>query len=168
MKRLPIVIMMIVAGSFLAFQTLGTDTKNPPDKYEKILKLVGEMLTQAHYSPQAVNDDFSKKVFKKYVNDLDPEKNMFLASDINTLKGKYETKIDDELKGAPVTFFKAAGDMFNTRMEEAAAMCKEILAKPFNFSVDEKVMLDGDKLEFATTKEEIHERWRKRLKFLLK
>jgi len=166
MKRLPIVIMMIVAGFFLAFQTLGTNTKNPPDKYEQILKLVGEMLTQAHYSPQAVNDDFSKKVFKKYINDLDPEKNMFLASDISTLKGKYETKIDDELKGAPVTFFKAAGDVFNTRMEEAAAMCKEILAKPFNFSVDEKVVLDGDKLEFATTKEEIHERWRKKLKYL--
>lgn len=166
MKRLPIVIMMIVAGFFLAFQTLGTNTKNPPDKYEQILKLVGEMLTQAHYSPQAVNDDFSKKVFKKYINDLDPEKNMFLASDINTLKGKYETKIDDELKGAPVAFFKAAGDVFNTRMEEAAAICKEILSKPFNFTVDEKVILDGDKLEFATTKEENRERWRKKLKYL--
>lgn len=166
MKRLPIVIMMIVAGLFLAFQTLGTNTKNPPDKYEQILKLVGEMLTQAHYSPQAVNDDFSKKVFKKYINDLDPEKNMFLASDINTLKGKYETKIDDELKGAPVAFFKAAGDIFNTRMEEAAAICKEILSKPFNFTVDEKVILDGDKLEFATTKEENRERWRKKLKYL--
>lgn len=166
MKRLPIVIMMIVAGFFLAFQTLGTNTKNPPDKYEQILKLVGEMLTQAHYSPQAVNDDFSKKVFKKYITDLDPEKNMFLASDISTLKSKYETRIDDELKGAPVTSFKAAGDIFNTRMEEAAAICKEILSKPFNFTVDEKVILDGDKLEFATTKEENRERWRKKLKYL--
>ena len=44
MKRLPIVIMMIVAGFFLAFQTMGTGTKTPPTKYEEILKLVGEML----------------------------------------------------------------------------------------------------------------------------
>lgn len=166
MKRLPIVILMIVAGSFLAFQTLGRNTKNPPDKYEQILKLVGEMLTQAHYSPQAVNDDFSKKVFKKYINDLDPDKNMFLASDIATLKSKYETKLDEEIKGAPVTFFKAAGDIFNKRMEEAAAMCNEILAKPFDFKVDEKVMLDGDKLAFSATKEENKERWRKKLKYL--
>lgn len=166
MKRLPIVILMVVAGSFLAFQTLGTNTKNPPDKYEKILKLVGEMLTQAHYSPQAVNDEFSKKVFKKYINDLDPEKNMFLASDIAALKGKYETKIDDELKGAPVTFFKAAGDIFTTRMEEASGICAEILSKPFDFTKDEKVILDGDKLDFATTKEENRERWRKKLKYL--
>ena len=66
MKRLPIVIMMIVAGSFLAFQTMGTGTKNPPTKYEEILKLVGEMLSQAHYSPQNINDAFSKKIFKKF------------------------------------------------------------------------------------------------------
>ena len=44
MKRLPIVIMMIIAGFFLAFQTMGTGTKNPPGKYEEILRLVGEML----------------------------------------------------------------------------------------------------------------------------
>ena len=50
MKRLPIVIMMVLAGSFLAFNTMGTGTgkKNPPSKYEQILKLVGEMLSQAH------------------------------------------------------------------------------------------------------------------------
>jgi len=166
MKRLPIVILMIVAGSFLAVQTLGRNTKNPPDKYEQILKLVGEMLTQAHYSPQAVNDDFSRKVFKKYINDLDPEKNMFLASDIASLKGKYETKIDEEIKGAPVTFFKAAGDIFTTRMEEASVICNEILEKPFDFKVDEKVVLDGDKLQYAASKEENKERWRKKLKYL--
>ncbi len=166
MKRLPIVILMVVAGLFLAFQTLGTNTKNPPDKYEKILKLVGQMLTEAHYSPQQVNDDFSKKVFKKYINDLDPEKNMFLASDIASLKSKYETKIDDEIKGAPVTFFKGAGDVFNIRMEEAAAYCTELLAKPFDFKVDEKVVLDGEKLDYVNTKEEAKERWRKKLKYL--
>jgi len=76
MKRLPIVILMIVAGSFLAFQTMGTHTKNPPSKYERILKLVGDVLTQGHYSPQDINDGFSKKIFSKFMNELDPEKNI--------------------------------------------------------------------------------------------
>ena len=81
MKRLPIVIMMVVAGSLLAFQTTGTGPKNPPDKYEQILKLVGEMLAQAHYSPQQINDAFSKKIYKKFMGDLDPEKNIYLQAD---------------------------------------------------------------------------------------
>src|SRR5690606_33937111 len=166
MKRLPIVILMIIAGSFLAFQTMGTGHKNPPNKYEEILRLVGQMLSQAHFSPQDINDDFSKKIFNRYITDLDPEKNMFLASDIESLKKKFETRIDDEIKGAPVEFFLAAGKVFNTRMEEAATVVHEIIAKPFDFSIDEEVILDGDKLELATSSAEIRERWRKKLKFM--
>ena len=166
MKRLPIVIMMIVAGSFLAFQTMGTGTKAPPSKYEEILRLVGEMLTQAHFSPQNINDDFSKKIFGKYLSDLDPEKNMFLKSDIADLEKKYGTKIDEEIKGAPVEFFLAAGKVFNARMEEASAICIELLSKPFDFTIDEEVMLDGDKLDYAPSVNEIKERWRKKIKYL--
>lgn len=167
MKRLPFVIMMVVAGLFLAFQTMGTGTKNPPSKYEEILKRVGDMLSQAHYSPQDINDEFSKKIFKKYVNDLDPEKTMFLASDIATLQNKYEGKIDDEIKGAPVEFFLAAGKIFNTRMEEAALLTNELLSKPFDFNIDEIINQDGDKIDYAASTAEVNERWRKKIKSLV-
>jgi carboxyl-terminal processing protease len=167
MKRLPFILMMIMAGLFLAFQTMGTGTKTPPSKYEEILKLVGQMLSQAHYSPQDINDDFSKKIFKKFIADLDPEKNMFLQSDMTALQKKYEGRIDDEIKGSPVEFFLSAGKTFNTRMEEASAICNELLAKPFDFTVDEEVILDGDKLDYPTTSAEMKERWRKKIKFLV-
>ncbi|NOT52031.1 MAG: carboxy terminal-processing peptidase [Chitinophagaceae bacterium] len=167
MKRFPIVIMMVVAGSFLAFKTMGTDPKRsaPPSKYEQILKLVGDMLAQAHYSPQQINDAFSKKIFAKYIGDLDREKNFFLKADIETLK-KFENKIDDEIKGDPVEFFLAAGKIFNTRMEEAAAMSNEILSKSFDFTIDEEVVLDGDKLTTSATDAERKDRWRKKIKFM--
>jgi carboxyl-terminal processing protease len=169
MKRLPVVIMMLVAGSFLAFKTMGTGTRNsganPPTKYEKILRLVGEMLTQAHFSPQQVNDDFSKKVFKKFISDIDREKTFFLQSDIDAMK-KYENRVDDEIKGAQVEFFLEAGKIFNTRMEEASKMYAELLSKPFDFSVDEDVMLDGEKLDFSTSEAERKDRWRKKMKFM--
>ena len=168
MKRLPFVILMIVAASFLAFKTLGNGLKspsNPPTKYEQILKLVGEMLKQAHYSPQDINDNFSKKIFKKFITDINVEKNIFLQSDIEVLK-KFETTIDDEIKGAPVEFFLAAGKSFNTRMEEVATISNEILSKPFNFSVNESVLFDADKLDYPVTVEERKDRWRKKLKYM--
>jgi carboxyl-terminal processing protease len=95
MKRLPILLMLVIAGTFLAFQSLGKSS-NPPSKYEKILRNVGQMLKEAHYSPKDINDDFSRKIFKKFLNDLDPDRNIFLQSDYDALK-KYETKIDDEI-----------------------------------------------------------------------
>ena len=150
MKRLPIILVLLVTGFFLAFETTGNGGGNPPSKYEKILKTVGEMLTEAHYSPKEINDAFSKKVFKKYLGELDMNKDIFLQGDINALK-KYETRIDDEIKGAPVEFFLAAGQLFTKRMEEAALIYKEILEKPFDFSTDESVNLDDDKLNFPAT-----------------
>ena len=165
MKRLPIVVLMVFAGSFIAFQTMGTGPKNPPTKYEKILRLVGEMLTQAHYSPQTINDAFSRKVFSKFLSDLDAEKTILLQSDLDAMK-KYETRIDDEIKGAPVEFFLTAGKLFNNRMEQAATYYPEILSRRFDYTVDEEVVLDGDKLVYAQTDAERQERWRKKLKFL--
>src|SRR6476659_4077342 len=166
MKRLPILIVMVVAGVFLAFNTMGkTTSKIPPSKYEKILQIVGEILSQGHYSPKDINDDFSKKVYTKYFEELDPEKNIFLQSDIASLD-KFSTRINDEIKGAPVQFFLEAGKIFNKRAEEATAIYKEILSKPFDFSVNETIVTDPKKVNFASSVTERKEQWRKRLKYL--
>src|SRR5215217_3370052 len=145
MKRLPIVIAMLVAGIFLAFQTMGKTSTTPPSKYEKILQIVGEILKQGHYSPKDINDDFSKKVFYKYFEELDPDKNIFMQSDIASLD-KYSTKVDDEIKGAPVQFFLEASKIFNKRAEESSAIYKEILAKPFDFTVNESIVTDSKRI----------------------
>ncbi len=165
MKRLPILVILVLAGMVLAFQSLGKSA-NPPSKYDKILRNVGQMLTEAHYSPKDINDEFSKKIFTKFMNDLDPDKNIFLQADYDALK-KYQTKIDDEIKGdAPVEFFLAAGQIFNKRIEDAAKIYSAILAEPFDYAVNETINLDGDKLSVSSTEAEIKEAWRKRLKYI--
>src|SRR5258708_8004710 len=165
MKRLPILVMLIVAGTFLAFQSLGKSS-NPPSKYEKILRNVGQMLTEAHYSPKDINDEFSKKIFKKFLNDLDPDKDIFLQSDYDALK-KYETKIDDEIKGdAPVEFFLAAGEIFNKRIEEASKIYNAVLDQSFNYTIDENINLNDDKIKISANQTDLKDTWRKRLKYL--
>lgn len=164
MKRLPFVILIVVALSFIAFQTMGKSNAVPPSKYDKVLRLVGEMLMDYHFNPQDINDEFSGRVFKKYIKELDPEKAFFLKEDINTLK-KFENRIDDEIKGAQTESFLVAGKLFDQRMEEAALLYKEILAKPFEFNINEDIQLDEDKLDFTANASELKDRWRKKLKF---
>jgi carboxyl-terminal processing protease len=166
MKRLPILIVMVAAGIFFAIETMGTTgDKNPPNRYEKILQLVGQILSQGHFSPKEINDEFSKKIFNKYFDELDSEKNIFLQDDIKSLQ-KFATRIDDEIKGAPVQFFIEAGKIFDKRAVEASAIYKDILAKPFDFTVNESVTTDSKKLSFAKTEGERRDSWRKRLKYL--
>ena len=165
MKRLPIVIAMVIAGIFLAFNTMGKSNTPPPGRYEKILQIVGEYLKQGHFSPKDINDDFSKKVYNKYFEELDQDKDLFLQQDITSLN-QYSTKIDDEVKGAPVQFFLEAGKLFNKRVDETSQIYKDILAKPFDFTINESVITDPAKINFPSSDEERKEVWRKRLKYL--
>ena len=165
MKRLPIILALVLAGVFFAFRSQGKSTTPPPGKYEKILQIVGAILTQGHYEPKDLNDEFSKKIFNKYFADLDPEKNIFLQQDIQSLE-QFSTKIDDEVKGAPVQFFMEAGKLFDKRVKEVEAYYKEILTKPFDFTKDETYVGDGDKKSFPGTESARKEEWRKYLKYL--
>lgn len=166
MKRLPVVIAMVIAGVFLAFNTMGKSNTPPPGKYEKILQIVGEYLKQGHFSPKDINDDFSKKVYTKYFEDLDPNRNFFLQSDLTALN-QFSTKIDDEINGnAPVQFFLEAGKVFDKRVAEAYDITKEILSKPFDFTVNESISTDPKKLNFAVSEAERRDNIRKYLKYL--
>jgi carboxyl-terminal processing protease len=165
MKRLPIVLLLLAGGIFFAIRTMGTSNTPPPGKYEKILQIVGEIIAQAHFKPKNINDELSKKVFNKYFEELDPDKNILLEQDIASLK-QYETRIDDEIKGAPVEFFLAAGKLFNQRVEDASGIYKEILSQPFSFTSNESVVTDAKRLNFSSTEAERKEQWRKKLKYL--
>ena len=167
MKRLPLLLLMLSAGIFLTFRTLGTTGKAaPPSKYERILQSIGEMLKQGHYSPKDINDDFSKIVFRKFLEELDPDKNILMQEDLVALK-KHETRVDDEIKGAPVEFFTDAAKLFNKRIEEVATTYKEILSKPFDFTTDENFVTDSKKIDFSTNNGQRREMWRKRLKYMV-
>ncbi|MCC6286316.1 MAG: carboxy terminal-processing peptidase [Chitinophagaceae bacterium] len=161
-KTFPFLLIIIIAGVFVAFQTNGLG--NPPTKYEKILRQVGMMLEQGHYSPKKIDDAFSKEVFNKYLEAIDPEKQLFLQSDIDQLK-KYEDKIDDEIHGTPLQSFYAIDEVYNKRLQEYLSSYKEILAKPFDFNTNETLIDNKDKSNFPANEKDRKEIWRKRLKY---
>ena len=163
-RSLPVLVLVLACGIFIAFRSLGTN-EPPPTKYEKILRNVGEMIKQIHYSPKDINDKFSKEVFKKYLESVDPNKNMLLQSDIADLK-KFENRIDDEILGAPVQFVPAVAEVLNKRIAETENIYKEILAQPFTFTTDEVLITDPKKIDFSATADQRKEAWRKRLKYM--
>ncbi len=163
-KSLPIVFVLVVAGFLIAFNSSGFGN-NPPNRYQLIFQQVAEILEVAHYSPQKIDDAFSKKIFTKYIETLDPEKNIFLASDIRDLK-KFEQTIDDELHGADVQFFHAVEQIYTTRIKELNAVYQSLLEQPFQFTADETIVLDPIKLDFPRNEQSRKESWRKKCKFL--
>ncbi|MBK6381315.1 MAG: carboxy terminal-processing peptidase [Chitinophagaceae bacterium] len=165
-KFIPVILVLTAASLFVAFQSQGKpDNDNPKSKYTRIIRNVGLLLEQGHYSPKPINDDFSKTVLKKFIEDIDGDKNIFLQSDIDGFK-KFDSKIDDEIHGAELISFFTISGVYINRLKETAGLYTDILAKPFDFSKDEEVMLDREKLNNPKTEAERKEIWRKRLKYL--
>ena len=74
------------------------------DKDKVLIEVITYVLEKGHYDPQDINDDFSENVFNKYLNNLDPFKRYFYASDIKEFEA-YKNQIDDQIKAYEVSFF---------------------------------------------------------------
>ncbi len=166
-KFIPVLLVLTAASLFLAFQTQGkADHDNPKSKYIRILRNVGLLLEQGHYSPKKIDDNFSKEVLKKFISDLDNDRNIFLQGDLDDFK-KYEGRVDDEIHGSELLSFYGINEVYQKRLNETSVLYKDILAKPFDFSKDENVQLDREKLSNPKNEAERKEIWRKRLKYMV-
>ena len=167
-KFIPVALLLVAASSFFAFQSQGKTDKddNPKNRYAKVLHNVGVLLEEGHYSPKKIDDAFSKSVLKKFTEDLDGEKNIFLLSDIQAFK-KYETKIDDEIHGSELESFYAINEVYLKRLNEVSGLYIDILAKPFDFTKNESVAMDPEKLDFPKSEADRQDTWRKRIKFIV-
>ena len=133
------------------------------DKDSLVIQLITYVLDQAHYLDKEIDDEFSEKVFNKFLENLDPYKRYFYASDIDEFS-KYKNSIDDAFKDPNLDFFDLVYDRYQQRMSESESIFNKILSNPFDFSKDEVFESDFEALDYVQSKNELYDRWRKLLK----
>lgn len=141
-----------------------TKTFDNPDKDKLLMQLVTYLLEQGHFQPKDFNDEFSKDVYSRFLNQVDPFKHYFYASDIETFR-QYETQLDDQIQNYDVQFFNLVYDKLLARIKETRTIYEAVLNTPFNYNIDETYQSDSEKLDFVSSKDDMKDRWRKQLKF---
>lgn len=161
-KNLKVLLLAVfVAAASCSFTTKSIDD---PEKDKVLIELITYVLEKTHFSKKDFNDDFSSEVYTKFINDVDPLKRYFLASDIEEFS-KYKFQIDDQLKNKEISFFDLVHTRLEQRMEEAKSIYKEALQTPFDFYADNTINIDYENIAYAKSKEELKARWREQLKF---
>jgi len=156
---------IIIGAVFFAFKTTEKQNGESPEiRHRKLLSTIGHLLETEHYSPRKIDDDFSKDVFKEYLKALDPEKNIFLQSDINALR-VYETKLDDEIHGGAILFEPASSVIYEKRLVEARKIFEKVVQSPFDFNIDDSVLLDVDVKLAPVNENERYTYWYQILKY---
>ena len=96
MKRNYKVLLVIVALSVALWSFIPREKQSDPEKDKLLIELLTFVIERGHYSPSAIDDTFSKGVYKDYLEALDPSKRFFLQSDIEEFS-KFELKLDDQI-----------------------------------------------------------------------
>ncbi|MEK6153396.1 carboxy terminal-processing peptidase [Flavobacteriaceae bacterium 3-367] len=153
------VLLVAVASCSFTNKSFETD-----DKDKLLLDLIAYVLERGHYEPKDINDDFSANVFEDFIDIIDPTKRYFLEADILEFE-KYKFQIDDQIKNTDISFFNVVHKKLMERMNDAKGIYKEVLAKPFDYSKDEIIDIEYDGQAFASSRNDLKERWRKQLKY---
>jgi len=138
--------------------------QGPPPRDQVVLGSMLQGLSVAHYQPEKLDDQFSQRVFDLYLKRIDVNKQLLLAPEVAQLR-PFQTKIDDELKGGTHEFLDATSQLLSKRTLEIQALYRQLLAKPFDFSVQESWETNPDKAAFPATAAAQREQWRKLLKY---
>jgi carboxyl-terminal processing protease len=156
---------VFVGGLFFAFKTFNN---NPAESLEirhrKLLSTIGHLLESEHYNPRKIDDSFSGEVFEAYLKALDPEKNMFIQSDIDSLS-QFKKSIDDEIHGSKIEFQPSVSKMYDRRYQEVKQIFESIIKAPFDFSIDDSIKLDTDSINYASNLDDRYKRWYQIIKY---
>jgi len=155
---LRLALLLFLFPSFLAAQDEKQKLTSP------VVKGIVEQFVSMHYAQKPLDDEMSAKIFKLYLNRLDPAHYYFLAADVNEYR-QFETRIDDMLLRGKVKLALEIFERFKVRLSERLAMMEEFLAEDFDFSRDANWTLEREDLPYPETTEEARKIWRTKIKF---
>lgn len=135
-----------------------------PNKDRLLMEVVKYVVEKGHYKKISIDDNLSKNLYYAFIKQLDNQKRFFLKSDIREFE-RYKYLLDDQIKEYDLTFFNLVYQRSKIRIEEAKSYYNEIVNNKFNFNLNENIDIDFEKKEYAKSKSEIKNRWRKQLKF---
>ena len=121
-------------------------------------------LTQSHYRKFQLDDEFSEKLFDRYLKALDLNRTTFLQSDIAEMREKYGKKIDDELNAGTLTIAFDVYDLMMKRRYERYRYALSLLDKEPDLTGDDQIEIDREKAPWPKTEADAEKLWEARVK----
>jgi carboxyl-terminal processing protease len=159
---------MLSSAMLLVGQTPTVNIATPQQSDRQIALVVSQLMRGGHLTreKQSLDDTISHRTLESFLKALDPMKLYLEQSDIDRFM-EYDHSIDDMVKKGDISPAYKIHDEFLKRVDERVVLVDKLLKLPFDFTVDEEVVVDADATTWAKNPEEIYERWRKMLKYEL-
>ncbi len=127
--------------------------------------LVNQVLA-IHAQYNTIDDSTSKKIFYNFIDSLDYGKYYFYQSDMKQLS-KYELLFDDFIAANDYRAVFEIFKLYKDRSTESMAIFDGLIKDNYDFTVEESIDVDREKVPYAANAAEMKERWRKNIKLQL-
>ena len=127
-------------------------------------KRVANLFARSHYTPVRFNDGLSSKVYDRYIESLDFNKSVFLASDIAAFE-KYRNDFDNAITTGKLGF---TFDIFNLSLKrrfERYDYSLSLLENEMKFDKEDEYFFDREDSAWPASQAELDEIWRERVKY---
>jgi len=153
----------IIASPSNAFEAGSPPDLKPLPQQVQAARLTAEFLSRFHYKPVPLDDALSARIMNRYIDSLDPDRLIFLQSDIDSFKTG-STDIDDAINQEDLSIPFAIFNIYGQRIVDRMTYARSLLNQQFDFSVQEDYPIVRDKAVWPQTDAERNDLWRKRVK----
>ena len=140
---------------------------SPAREHKKINDDIVDLLRHRHYLEVSFDDQLSSRVLYRILDELDPGRSYFYASDIQEFESKYRYKLDDAFKKDDL----APGfEIYNRYQKRAVERLNDVIKQVekgvnnLKFDIDETLQIDRKDSPWPASEAAMNELWRKRLK----
>ncbi|MGC8640400.1 MAG: carboxy terminal-processing peptidase [Isosphaeraceae bacterium] len=163
MPRLALRPLALIAVLALMAVIVGAQAPVPTPDDQETAKYVVDLLEKGHMARPVIDDEVAAKWCDNFLKDLDPQKFYFLKADIEDFK-KEARSLDDQIREGNLDFSRRVFERFLQRADERYQTVQQLLKRKFDFTVDEYLVDDPEKIDYPIDKKEADERWRKKIK----
>ncbi|WP_313760046.1 carboxy terminal-processing peptidase [Rhizobium sp.] len=156
-------ILLAIAPTAHALDMGAVPVLAPQKQQEQAAQLSAQFLTRYSYRPVALDDSLSVKIMDRFIKSLDPDRMIFLQSDINTFMAD-STKIDDAIKTEDLKLPFSIFNLYEQRIVDRMTYARDLLTKGFDFTAQEDYALVRDDKPWPQSEAESNDLWRKRVK----
>lgn len=136
----------------------------PSQEQALVTRQLATLIDRQHYLNQRLDANTSNRILDFYIDSLDPDHSLFLASEVENYKKKYGSTFGSALKAGDLSAPFAIHEQYRNRVKQFYEYMLAELKKPQNLNQPNvTIETDREKAPFFKTDAELKQHWNKML-----
>ena len=156
-------LILSIASSAYAQQPASPPTLEPSQIQAQAANISAQFLERYAYKTVPLDDVLSAHIMNKFIKSLDPDRMLFMQSDIDRFLAD-STKIDDAILNEDLEIPFSIFNAYTRRVVDRMTFARSELKQDFDFTVHEDYPVSREDAPWAQSQAQSDELWRKRVK----